>query len=81
MIDILIYGFPAVVIIIGLTQIVKKFVDSRYMPLVAIVLGMLIMVLGDWKSIEAETFVQGIVLGLVSCGLWDVGKTTITGGK
>ena len=79
--DILIFGFPAALLVIGLTLVVKQFVDSRFMPLVAVLFGIIIMVMGDWGNISFETFVQGIVVGLISCGLWDIGKKTIVGEK
>ena len=78
-INIIFYGFPLVLIIMGLVQIAKKFVDARYTPVVAIVVGMILASLATYNYWTPESLFKGIVAGLVSSGLWDFGKKSLLG--
>lgn len=75
--DLLIYGFSAVAIVIGLTQVVKRFVPERFIPLLSIVFGVLLAVAGSWGYFSAGVIVKGIVIGLSASGLWDVSKKSV----
>lgn len=69
---ILIYGVPAVAIIVGLVKVAKEvFLPTKYAPLASIGLG---IVLGLTLYPSAQGAVTGIALGLVSCGIYDVVK-------
>lgn len=75
--EILVYGFPAAAIVIGLTQICKKFVADRFIPVISVVLGIILVALGTFPIFTAKTVVVGIVVGLVASGLWSGTKKTI----
>jgi Na+-transporting methylmalonyl-CoA/oxaloacetate decarboxylase beta subunit len=75
--EIYLYGFPVTLIIIGVVQALKKVVTKRWIPIVSIIIGVAVMVLGMWERLTAEAVLQGIVLGLVSCGLWSSSKTIL----
>jgi hypothetical protein len=81
--DIIIIGIPASLLLIGLVQLAKKYILDRWIPLVSVILGLIIGVLaallnltGGWYQI-LEYAIKGIVLGLASCGLWDVSKKSV----
>lgn len=64
-------------ITVGLTSVFGRWVDGRFMPLVALVVGvgLTLTVIGvSWLA-----FWGGIALGLVSMGLYDVGAKAILG--
>jgi hypothetical protein len=67
------------VLVLALTQAVKKAgVSSRYLPLIALVLG----VVGSYFfSGEATVLATaaGVITGLASAGLYDLGKKTVLG--
>lgn len=75
--NIAIYGFSAVLITMGICQIVKKFVANRYIPVVSLIVGIGLAVLGSWGYFTAEVIVKGLVIGLVASGLWSGTKATI----
>ncbi len=84
MLDTLMFGIPASVIVITLVGITRPFVkDSRWYPWISVLYGIVIM----WISIGFaltgifNTILGGIVLGLVSAGLFDTGKSGIKIGK
>jgi hypothetical protein len=68
-------------LIIGITQIIKDFnVPKRFIPLVAIALGILLNFLSQLVGYESqEIILYGIMAGLMSMGLWDTGKITLLG--
>jgi hypothetical protein len=75
--EILLYGFPAVAIVIGLTQVAKRFISDRYIPLVAILLGVTlvsVVVIPYWTT---EALIKGLVVGLTASGLYSGAKTTL----
>ena len=75
--NILVYGFPAVLITIGLTQVAKKFIEDRWIPIVAILFGIGLVSISVWNYWTPEAIVKGIVVGLISCGSWSATKRTI----
>jgi hypothetical protein len=80
--DIIIYGFPAVAIVIGLTEVVKRiFGDKidRFVPFISVIIGILLAVVSSYQYFSAESVVRGVVVGLVACGLWDNTKKTLLG--
>lgn len=78
--DILIYGFSAIGIIIGLTQITKGFgLDSKYAPIASLVFGVGLGLLGNPTGTLMGNIVSGIVLGLAGCGIWSGTKATVLG--
>lgn len=77
-INILVYGFPLVLIIIGIVQIVKKFVDnSKWYPVVSVLVGMALASLAVYSFWTPEALIKGLVAGLVASGLWSGGKTVL----
>ncbi len=70
-----------IAIIIGLVSIAKKLgLESKFAPVLALVLGVGINLVVKYLGAETgELVVGGIVAGLTSMGLYDVGKKTILG--
>lgn len=66
-------------IIIGLVQVCKKFVAKRWLPVIAIVLGVIAMFLFQMGGNIGNLILEGIALGLGSVGLFEFGKSTIAG--
>ena len=64
-------------LIIGITQVFKVSLKlgSQYVPIVALLLGVLgAFLLGSW---DVQSGIQGIIAGLTASGLWSSTKTTI----
>lgn len=63
-----------IAVVIALTQIVKGFgIDSKYLPLVSLILG----VLGGIVFLDGllkETILYGAIIGLSASGLFDQSK-------
>ncbi len=63
--------------VIGLTEVIKKAfkLPKRLVPFVAVVLGIVLnIIVGGFAGGIAIT---GIMIGLTSCGLFSLGKTTL----
>ena len=81
--DIIIVGIPASLLLIALVQLAKKYILDRWIPLLAVLLGALVGVAAALIDLHGGGYqildyaIKGIVLGLTSAGLWDVGKKTI----
>jgi hypothetical protein len=66
-------------IVLGLTQVFKQFdFPKRFVPIFAIVMGILISFIATAGGV-GEQALSGIVVGLMSVGLYSGGKTVITG--
>lgn len=75
--DIMIYGVPAVGLVVGLVSAVQKVgVPSKWLPLASMGFGIL-----AGLAISPDVIIQGIVIGLgiglSASGLYDVGKKAI----
>jgi len=74
MIDISIYGISAVVLTGILVEVAKRAeVPTKYLPLISLVAGILIVSLGTW-TLSVEGILTGIVIGAIASGIYDVGK-------
>ena len=65
-------------LVVGLTQLVKPFIsDARFIPVVAVLLGIIMTVLAgdmiDVIGIKAQ-IITGLVLGLSGVGLYSTGS-------
>lgn len=73
--DVLIYGVPAVVLIGILVQAIKKAgVPTSWIPLLSLILGVLVVVVGSWVTgvtLGWEGVVYGIIAGATTSGLYD----------
>ena len=69
----------AIAMVVGITEVVKRAlkVPSRFSPLLALLIGIGIVFLGDTGV--KETIVTGIIVGLSASGLYGGVKKTITG--
>lgn len=56
-------------IVIGLVQVVKNFIDSKYAMLASLVLGVAVSFLAPGISVSA-TILSGIVIGLTASGVY-----------
>ena len=79
--DIAIYGVTVTAIIVGLMEVAKKLgLDTKYVPLTSVILGVLagcVYGSGDIKS----NILVGLAIGLSSCGLYSGTKATLEGGN
>lgn len=66
-------------IVIGLTEAVKRGfgIPHRWIPLLAIALSIGLGGTAAFWGLTGMDFFDAIVVGLASCGLWDLGKKTI----
>ena len=72
--DILIGGFSAISIIMGLTEVVKRIgLPIRFVPIFSVFTGGIAV--GLLNGFTSQNVITGIVLGLASCGLWSASKT------
>jgi Na+/phosphate symporter len=60
---------------IGLVQVVKSFFADRYVPLLAIVIGIALtaLTMQSWQA----TVAQGIIAGLAASGLYSGARATV----
>jgi len=86
--DVLIVGVPAVVVIIALIELLKVYgLATRWAPVVALGLGVIISVGNELVAIYPlvepwyNALWVGLLLGLVACGLYDVGSKTVLNRK
>lgn len=67
-----------VAIVMGLTEVVKRLgLPKRFVPLFSVVLGAGISML--MTGVTNQSIIAGVVVGLVSCGLYSGTKATIKG--
>ncbi|MEM4270914.1 MAG: holin [Candidatus Pacearchaeota archaeon] len=65
-------------IIIGLTEVIKRLgVATKWLPLIAIGLGVALAYGGTFLGVFSKPLFLGIVCGLSACGLYDVGKRSV----
>ena len=56
----------------GCVQVVKKVgVTGRWLPLLALVIGVLLTLLGGWAEITALSILTGVAVGLSAVGLFE----------
>lgn len=65
-------------IIIGICQVVKGLVPSRFMPVISLLLGVVVGTSLIEGPVQHKVF-YGIALGLAACGLFDVAKLPLRG--
>jgi len=69
-----------VALTVGLVEVVKKLgVAGKYIPLVAIVIGITFAIIGDVSGELVVNITTGLGIGLASCGLFDFTKKTVLG--
>lgn len=64
-------------IVMGLTQAVKGFVESRWVPLIAIVLGVGGAFVIPPVQHYGQEILEGVISGLVAVGLYSSTKNTM----
>lgn len=72
----IIISFSALVgITIGLVEVIKRAiaVETRFIPLVALIVGILLTLLASVTNLTSLTIISGIVVGLSAAGLYDQG--------
>lgn len=73
--DYLIYGFPAVAIVIALVKLIRQVgIDAKWCPLISVGLGIACGFVMYLHPPYTQAVVVGVVIGLSACGLYDVGK-------
>ncbi len=70
-----IYGVSAVALVMALTQIFKQYIPERFIPLLPLVLGILVVVISTW-DIGATYILGGLVVGLAGMGVYDIDSQT-----
>ena len=61
------------------TQALKTVVANRYIPLVAILIGVIIAFVSYMGNITVDNVLMGILYGASAAGLYDFGKQTVLG--
>jgi len=65
---------------IGLVEVIKNIgIPKRFIPLVAILIGVIFAILGNIGGDLIANIITGLGIGLASVGLFDFGKKTILG--
>lgn len=65
-------------ITVGIVEIVKRIgLPKRYLPIFALVIGVALVSLG-MKEFSITSALNGLIIGLLSCGLWSGAKKVIT---
>lgn len=64
-------------IVIGLVQVSKIYINNRYAPLLAIVLGIVGSFLVVIDMTIGETLISGIIVGLSASGFYSGTKATL----
>lgn len=80
MVEILAMATAIAAVTSGVVQAIKmtELVDKRYMPLVAIIVGMLLGLLATFMDIDLISRLwAGGISGLASVGLFELGKQTV----
>jgi len=77
----LLYGVPAITLVIGLVKLFQQQgLPSKYAPLASLGIGILAGI--GVAFTNGQTVLYGVVLGIVfslsSCGLYDIGKKSNT---
>lgn len=71
------YGYALIPIIIALVQVAKMMgVSGRYLPLLAIALGIAASYFYVFPDDPKRSVLEGIVMGLTAVGLWSGVKNT-----
>lgn len=76
----LIYGVPAVALVMGLVKVFREVgLPSKFAPIVSVFIG---VILGLTMAIETgQSYIAGVVIGIMvglsSCGMYDIGKKTL----
>lgn len=80
MVEILAMASAIAAVTSGVVQAIKmtELVDKRYMPLMAIIVGMLLGLLATFMDIDfISRLWAGGISGLASVGLFELGKNTV----
>jgi len=63
---------------VGLTEVIKRVgVPDKFIPLTAVVVGIILVVLGDITTLTTLSVISGIAVGLSAIGLFSGVKNTI----
>ena len=69
-----------IAIITGLIEMFKRLgLDSKFAPLVSVVLGLFFAFLCGGYTVAADIVINGLIIGLSACGLYSGAKTLIGG--
>lgn len=63
-------------LVVGLVQLVKQMYDGRFIPLVALALGVGLSLLAN--GVSAEATISGLTYALVAMGLWSGSKAVLS---
>lgn len=77
----LVYGFPAVAVVIALVKIARETgLPSKFAPAVSLSLGIVTGLVMAYQNSDPwlAGAVAGIMVGASSCGLYDLGKKSIS---
>jgi len=59
----------SIAIVVGLVQVIKMYVPVKFAPAIAVVLGVAVSLVASGLSLDSG--LKGIVIGLMSSGLYD----------
>ena len=75
-----VYGVPAVALVMGLVKVFREIgLPSKFAPIVSIGLGVIsgVTIAFEVGQPYSAGIVIGIMIGLSSCGIYDVGKKAL----
>ena len=58
---------------IGVVEVIKRAtgLEKRWLPLTALLVGLILTFTGGWANITSLSVLTGIAVGLSAAGLWD----------
>ena len=75
--DILIAGIPAVALVMALSQVVKQYIASKFIPLISLVIGIALIALFQ-EGFSIDIFITGLTVGIAANGAFSGVKATFT---
>ena len=67
--ELIISNILTVVALVAVLEAIKKLIPTKYIELTALILGSVVTIL--IKGLTPESIINGIVIGLASCKLYD----------
>lgn len=68
-------GMGLVPVVVGLTSIVKIYVDSKWAPLVSLAFSVALAWVVPDTAVAGSVLLGGVMIGLAACGLYSGVKT------
>ena len=75
----MVFTFEILILLcVAIVQAVKRLkIRSAWLPFISIAIGILLSFLGGTSVVIQRTILDGVIIGLSGCGLYDFSKKTI----